>query len=445
MKYTPITCVWEVTMGCNMRCGHCGSSCEKPLIDELNTEEALKLADMIADLKLSWITLSGGEPLIRKDIFDIVKRLTSQGVATNIITNGWMIDENVARRLKETHISTTAISIDGPEIIHDKIRKPGAFARAKRSFELLKQQGIYTAAITTVSKENINHLNEIKQNLLDMKVKMWQIQLGLPMGNFKDHSDWLLEPNQMQSIVDFCYETALEGKMAIIPADCIGYYNPKLSVVHAMSELGVWDGCNAGINSFGILHNGDILGCTSIRDRRFIEGNIKSRSLKEIWNDPHSFSWRRGFTRSDLSGDCKSCRYADGCLGGCFNTRLTTKGSFYCENLYCTFNHLIKKLKVKLSKIYDTSLIFEKACTSLTSARYQQALLLFERVLQLDKDYKYAVLLKSIAEYKCGIYKFKSGSRHRIFEDFLENLNIDNIAKIAREYNSSYLLKAENI
>ena len=82
--YQPITGVWEVTMGCNMRCGHCGSSCEGSLPGELNTEEALDLCDQIAELGLKWITLSGGEPLTRKDTPELVKRLSGNGVTINV-------------------------------------------------------------------------------------------------------------------------------------------------------------------------------------------------------------------------------------------------------------------------------------------------------------------------------------------------------------------------
>ena len=93
MKYQPITCVWEVTMGCNMRCGHCGSSCAEPLPEELTTSEALHLCDQIAGLGLKWITLSGGEPLTRKDITLLIQRLSQKGVSVNIITNGWLLDQ----------------------------------------------------------------------------------------------------------------------------------------------------------------------------------------------------------------------------------------------------------------------------------------------------------------------------------------------------------------
>ena len=141
MNYQPVTCVWEVTMGCNMRCGHCGSSCAQALPDELNTEEALELCDQLVDIGLKWVTLSGGEPLTRADVFQLVEYLSSRGVAVNMITNGWFLDKETAHKLKKSGIATVAISIDGTEQIHDKVRTEGAFAHAREAFTNLKQEG----------------------------------------------------------------------------------------------------------------------------------------------------------------------------------------------------------------------------------------------------------------------------------------------------------------
>ena len=134
IEYKPVTAVWEVTMGCNMRCGHCGSSCAGALPGELSTDEALDLCDQIAELGLRWITLSGGEPLTRKDTPKLVKRLSRNGVKVNIITNGWLLDEEMAKKLKKSGISTVAISIDGTPKIHDSVRKEGAFEHARNAF-----------------------------------------------------------------------------------------------------------------------------------------------------------------------------------------------------------------------------------------------------------------------------------------------------------------------
>ena len=409
MKYQPITCVWEVTMGCNMRCGHCGSSCDAPLPDELTTEEALNVCDQIAELGLKWVTLSGGEPLTRKDISLIIKRLNDKGVAVNLITNGWLVTEEKAKEFKENGILTVAISIDGTEEIHDKIRKKGAFEHARRAFKTLKEHGIKTGAITTITNENLNLLEEIKEELIRMGVDSWQVQLGLPMGNLKDKTDWLIAPEKIDDIIGFCYQTAKEGKIKIYPADCIGYYTKKEMEIKQYSYetpwASIWDGCNAGIRGFGILQNGDILGCTSIRDRNYIEGNVRETPLREIWEDPQSFLWRRQMTKNDLEGDCKTCIYGSKCLGGCPNTRLTMNRSMNSENKYCAYNLSMKRTREELKKADDAEALFKAADILIKNKGYQEAAFNLERACEIDKENESVWVAKAYAEYMCGNYE----------------------------------------
>lgn len=349
VKSYPITCVWEVTMGCNMRCKHCGSSCKTALPGELTTQDAYKFIDMCSDIGLEWINLSGGEPLTRKDLPLLIDYLTQKEILVNIISNGWLITEKMAGYFKTIPGLRVAISLDGTQEIHDKIRKPGAFEHAVKSFKILHKYGISSACITTITLQNIDILDEIKNLLISLGVECWQVQIGLPMGNLSGHCDWVIKPEDVDQIIDFCYETSKEGKINIYPADCIGYYGAKegetLKNTYGLDCAPEWDGCHAGFRSFGMLHNGDILGCTSIRNKEFIEGNIKDRSLREIWEDPGSFKWRRGFTKENLKGDCLKCKHSAKCLGGCPNTRLSMNGSIYSENLYCSENLRIKRSK----------------------------------------------------------------------------------------------------
>ncbi len=409
MKYQPITCVWEVTMGCNMRCGHCGSSCAEPLPDELTTAEAINLCDQIAEMGLKWITLSGGEPLTRKDIPLLVQRLSQKGVSVNIITNGWLLDRSMAEQLKESGIATVAISIDGTREIHDMIRRKEAFSHAKSSFRILRELGIKTGAVTTITNQNIHILRELKEELIRMGVKTWQVQLGLPMGNLKERPNWLLEPEKVTDIIDFCYETAKEGRIKIYPADCIGYYTKKEMEIKKISYetdmVSIWDGCNAGIRGFGILHNGDILGCTSIRDRNYIEGNIKERSLRDIWKDENSFSWRRNIKKEQLKGECKNCIYGSKCLGGCPNTRLTMNGSIYSENKYCAYNLRLTKIKKKQENVTEVEKLYEIADGMIKQGIYQEAAIILKRLLDLEPEHRNALLAKAYAEYMCGNYE----------------------------------------
>lgn len=408
MNYRPITCVWEVTMGCNMRCGHCGSSCETPQPDELTTEKALDLCDQLADIGIKWITLSGGEPLARQDTPDLVKRLSDKGVSVKIITNGWLVDAKMAEALKRNGISTVAISIDGTEEIHDKIRKEGAFAHAADAFAALRAHGIDTGAVTTITKQNIDILGELKDELIKMGVKTWQVQLGLPMGNLKERPDWVIEPSQVEDIIDFCYSVAREGRIKIFPADCIGYYTNKeleiKKISYGTGNVSLWDGCNAGTRGFGILQNGDILGCTSIRDSKFIEGNIKERSLKDIWEDEKAFLWRRNMTKEMLGGNCKTCRYGNKCLGGCTNTRLTMDEDIYSENRYCAYNLNLKKMEKKYAEYEDLDELKKIALFLMGNQEYQEAAYALKHLTEEQPEDAEAWKMKGYCEYMCGNY-----------------------------------------
>jgi radical SAM protein with 4Fe4S-binding SPASM domain len=390
MEYRAVTGVWEVTMGCNMRCKHCGSSCITPLPDQLGTDESLALARDIADLGLEWITLSGGEPLIRKDWDLIAAELSTHGVVPNIISNGWMIGEAELQRAINAKVGTIAISLDGPEETHDYIRKPGSFRRATRALKLMRDLGVTSGAITTVNRRNLPELPRMRELLAEVGVRYWQLQIGLPMGNFAQNLDMVMDPEQVDSIIDFAYETMRDGRVNVYPADCLGYYNIKELQVrqraHRTQAYPIWKGCNAGKRSLGILHNGDVLGCTSVRDRRYIEGNIRQRSLREIWEDPDAFTWNRHADKTKLDGNCRKCQYGDQCLGGCPNTRLTMNGTMESENVYCSYNQAMRRTQIKVVAIEDKSSLRTRAEQYAYKGEFQIAALVLEEALRNEPD-----------------------------------------------------------
>lgn len=388
MDYKPMTAVWEITMGCNMRCKHCGSSCENPLPDELTTEEALDLADQIAELGLIWITLSGGEPFTRKDWHLIAKRLSDKGVIPNIISNGWLVNDDTIAKIKESKAGTIAISLDGLKDTHDYIRRLGSYDRTINALKRFVENEVICGVVTTISNANMHELRDLRQVLVDIKVPYWQVQIGLPMGNFAKEKDVILRPEQINDIIDFCYETARGGEITLYPADCIGYYNMKeletRQIAHNTASLPLWKGCNAGKRGFGILHNGDILGCTSIRDREYIEGNIRVTPLREIWENPDNFKWNRTAIKARLKGECNQCKYGDECLGGCPNTRLTMEKDIWAENRYCSYNVGMKRVRGIVSQRSDTEQLIKDAFRYIEEQEYQIAGIVLDRVLELD-------------------------------------------------------------
>jgi radical SAM protein with 4Fe4S-binding SPASM domain len=388
MIYQPMTAVWEITMGCNMRCKHCGSSCENPLPDELTTEEALDLADQIAELGLTWITLSGGEPFTRKDWHLIAKRLSDNGVIPNIISNGWLVTDDTIAKIKESKVGTIAISLDGLKDTHDYIRKPGSYYRTLYALKSFVENDVTCGVVTTISNANITELRELRQVLVDLKVPYWQVQIGLPMGNFSKQKAFMLRPEQIDDIIDFCYETAKGGEITLYPADCIGYYNIKeletRQIAHHTGTLPLWKGCNAGKRGFGVLHNGDIMGCTSIRDRQYVEGNIRETPLRAIWENPDNFKWNRTATKAKLKGECNQCKYGDDCLGGCPNTRLTMEKDIWDENRYCSYNVGMKRTRSLVAGRTDVKQLMEDAFRYIEDQEYQIAAIVLDRVLELD-------------------------------------------------------------
>lgn len=385
-----MTAVWEITMGCNMKCKHCGSACNEPLKDELTTEESLALARDLAQLGLEWITLSGGEPFTRKDWPLLLNEFSRNGVIPNLISNGWLITEEILETAKANKAGVVAISLDGLEQTHDYIRKPGSFKRVVNALKMMKAKQMPAGIITTVNKKNIHELPGIKKVLEGVGGDYWQLQIGLPMGNFKDHNDMILDPAQIDDVIDFTYDTMKEGRIIVYPADCLGYYNVKeLEVrkrVNQTNSLPIWNGCNAGKRSLGILQNGDILGCTSLRDPKFIEGNIRQRPIKDIWEDDTKFAWNRNATKNDLHGKCKICRYGSICLAGCPNTRLTMNGTIESENAYCSYNVAIKKTEEKVAAIADDTEIVRLAKEYTYKNEFQLSAILLEKALEKDPE-----------------------------------------------------------
>ncbi len=407
MVYQPVTAVWEITMNCNMRCKHCGSGCHSALADELTTAEALKLCDDLGEMGLEWITLSGGEPTTREDWPLIAKRLNQNGVIPNMITNGWSLNEAAIDSAASSGINTIGISLDGLEETHDFIRKKGSFRRIMNALDLMREKGQMCGIITTINNLNIKELPNIKRTLIDKKVSGWQLQFGLPMGNMTKYCHLVIKPRQVNDIIDFAYTTMQEGKITIELADCIGYYNLKEKEIRNKNfkvDDYCWQGCPAGKYSFGILHNGDILGCASVRDQEYIEGNIRETPLKEIWASNHSFKWNRDMKKEYLTGFCKKCQYGHLCLGGCANARITMNNDLYDENRYCVYHTTINQLKRNFACIDDLESLKSDAKACIKEQQYQLAEILLAKALKKDTANVELLALYGYVSFMLGNY-----------------------------------------
>jgi len=405
MDNTLLTGVWEITMGCNMRCKHCGSICEDKLPDELTTAEALALCDDLHALGLKNITISGGEPTLRDDWPLIAKRLTDHGIQTSMITNAWIFDETLLKKAVDAGLLAIAISIDGLRQTHDHIRRPGSFDKDIAALRMIKDSPVLPAVITTVNSANISELHEMHTLFREIGLHTWQLQLALPMGSLMHNTSFFLEPYHLNQLIDFAHDKMNDG-IDLVMGDNVGYFSRKALEISMKlyPDGGYWEGCSAGKHTIGILHNGDITGCTSMRDREFIEGNIRERSVIDIWNSEASFAWNRQMKKTSLKGLCAKCRY-DKCLGGCSNLRLCMNGDIYSENKFCSYHMEVDRVAQRLASINDVDKLRNNACSLASKGQFQSAELVLAKLLDMNPQDVEMKELYGYVHFELGNYE----------------------------------------
>ncbi|MBR4661360.1 MAG: radical SAM protein [Clostridia bacterium] len=325
------SCVWEITLACCFRCAYCGSRAGEARENELSTEECLSVAEQLADMGCRRVSMIGGEVFMRPDWETIVGALTSRGVITCIITNGFRMTEPIIAALKRVGIESVAVSIDGVAEVHDKYRLAGSYERAMAALDVLSEAGIPVSVISALRADNAPRIPEFYEILKTKKIFAWQIQACSPMGNAA--GDAVDVKFDAEKVMKFVAENAGVDPFYIGIADNIGYYTPEEAAIRGKRGL-VFEGCSAGLTTLGIDSVGNVRGCESMYDERFNEGNLRERSLRDIWRDPDAFTYNRKFTPGMLAGGCAECPKGPVCAGGCRSYNWFTTGKLY-ENALC--------------------------------------------------------------------------------------------------------------
>ncbi len=345
--YRPRIAVWELTLRCNLNCRHCGSKAGRARDDELALHEALHLADELAELGCRFLTLSGGEPLLRKDWPIIAERLIEKGVTVGMISNGILFDDAQASTAKAVGLETVAFSLDGLQESHEYQRRvPGQWQVVLDAIETCKRHKIRPSVVTTINRRNLPELEQVRTLLRERGVLRWQVQFATPTGNMADNRSLLMEPKDVLVAIPLIAKMCKDDQLPkVYPGHDVGYYGePEEALRHHSEQLPVWTGCTAGMSVIGIESNGNIKGCLSLpsamnNENRFIEGNVRERSLTEIWKNKEGFAYNRQFTTELLGGFCRTCDYAEICRGGCTWTTFAEHGTVR-DNPYCYWRQL---------------------------------------------------------------------------------------------------------
>ncbi|MCL2141617.1 MAG: heme b synthase [Methanimicrococcus sp.] len=338
----PRILAWETTAACNLKCKHCrGSSTLNSAAGELTTTEAKKLLEQIKKTGTPIIILSGGEPLMRPDIFEIAKYGTDLGFRMTLATNGTLITEDVAQKIKAAGIQRVSISLDGREKTHDTFRCiSGCFVDSMKGIENLKKAGVEFQINTTVSRFNLHELDDVHQFAKEIGAAAHHFFFLVPTGRGAELTEFEITPEEYEKSLGWLYDISKKTDLQIRPTCAPHYFRilrqnakkegiavtPKTHGLDAMTK-----GCLGGI-SFGFISSiGEVNPCGYLP---VSAGNVRHQSFKEIWENAKVFNDLRNYAA--YKGKCGACEYKTVC-GGCRARAYHETGDYMEEEPLCSY------------------------------------------------------------------------------------------------------------
>ncbi len=351
--YRPVV-FWNVTDRCNLACTHCynASGLSSTGEGELSTAEACTVIDDLARTGVPLIIFTGGEPLMRPDLFELARYAEARGVKTALSTNGTLISPEMAGRIRDAGIGYAGISLDGATAAtHDRFRQsPGAFDRSIAAFGACKDAGVRTGVRVTLTKENSAELGALIELALRIGASRFCLYWLVPCGRGAAAYNRLqLGPGEVTGALSLLYRKAKETDPAAMefltvdaPQDCVHLLSAmeedkSADLDDARSLLAsLKGGCSAGTRVANIDASGNIWPCQFARSPEFCAGNVRDRPFSAIWQDS-TIPALALFRNKDVlfSGRCGDCRHRILCGGGCRVRAHATNGDFFAEDPFC--------------------------------------------------------------------------------------------------------------
>jgi radical SAM protein with 4Fe4S-binding SPASM domain len=303
---------WETTRACNLRCRHCGSDCGVSSGGDLTTTEIKSALKSIADdydAASFMIAVTGGEPLVRDDVFEVMGYAHGLGFPWGMVTNGMMVDEATVYRCAAAGMNTVTVSVDGLRETHDYLRRfNGSFDRAIKALDIFKSSGSFEVvqATTCVSDYNLDQLEELYTLFRRMNIDEWRLLTVNPIGRAREDPRFTLGGDQLRTLLDFI--VAKRNRRGLrVTFEEEGFLGPDY-------EGKVRDSlfyCPAGINVGSILCDGSIAACPNL-PRDYVQGNVRTDRFMDVWEQRfrnlRDYSWRK-------QGECAECSWWQFCKG----------------------------------------------------------------------------------------------------------------------------------
>jgi heme b synthase len=334
---------WEVTRKCNLNCVHCRAGSERgPYPGELDTAKCIDILDQIRSVGTPIIILTGGEPLLREDIFELAAYGTRAGLRMVMATNGSLLSPDIIERMKSSGIMRVSVSIDGAdEHQHDRFRMvDGAFRRSMEGIRLLKDAGVEFQINTTVTQHNVENIKDI----LDMSVRLGaaahHLFLLVPTGRAREMVNQEIDAAEYEKLLRWFYH--MRDKVPLhLKATCAPhYYRVLRQEARAKGEKVDFEtygldamtrGCLGGTAFCFISYDGIVQPCGYLELNC---GDLKHATFGSIWSGSKEFNQLRDF--SSYKGKCGKCGYLRFC-GGCRARAFESTGDFLAEEPLCAY------------------------------------------------------------------------------------------------------------
>ena len=321
---------WELTRNCNLNCMHCRAraSCG-PFEGELTTAECKNVIDSIASFASPTIILTGGEPLLREDIFEIIDYGRQKGLRLVIAVNGTLVDEPIAQRLRDSGIMRVSMSLDGKDAkSHDTFRGvSGSFASVMNASKIFNKVGLPFQINTTVTRLNVDDLGEIYELVKSLGAVAWHVFLLVPVGRGEGLKGEELNAGMYEDVLHWLYSVETKNELEMKVTCAPHYYR----IVKEKGDTPKSAGCLAGKSFLFISHRGIAQPCGYLE---MASGDVRKEGVQKVWESSPVFNAIRDLR--GYKGKCGACKYLRIC-GGCRARALELKGDVLQEEPYCTY------------------------------------------------------------------------------------------------------------
>jgi len=344
----PHIVAWESTVACNLACVHCRASAQTaPEPDELTTGEVLGLIDQLAEFSRPIFVISGGEPLMRPDIYDIAAYGTGRGLRVAVSPNGTLLTAEAVGNLIRADVKRISVSIDGSTAArHDAIRGvPGAFDEAMAGLARCREAGLGFQLNTTVMRQTRDDLAAVRDLAVRIGAEAWHVFMLVPTG--RGQIDDEVSPEEYEAILNEIYAMTLHAPIPI-RVTCGPHFQrivaqnrrhdggqPNLVRSGNNGHPGGLDrttrGCLAGDGYCFISYRGDVTPCGYFP---VVAGNVRRQPFREIYLESPLFCSLRNLR--GYSGKCGVCEFLRVC-GGCRARAYSLTGDYLAEEPYCIY------------------------------------------------------------------------------------------------------------